>query len=172
MFKIGDCVSYRAEGVCRISDIRKENFGTANGEAVYYILSPVNDQKSLLFVPVDNERLASLMRPLLSAEEIIALCEELREERMEWIAENRLRSNTFRDILAEGDRRKLIVLLNTVTERIREQAAMGKRPLGTDTNAQSRAAQLLFEEFSFTLRLSSVADIYPLLGGELAVLNQ
>ena len=171
MFKIGDYVSYRSEGVCKISDIRKENFGSSDG-TTYYILAPVNDPKSTLFVPTDNERLIAMMRPLLSAEEISALCEKLRSERMDWVEENRMRNNVFREILAEGDRRKLIVLLNTVTERIEAQIAMGKRALGTDQNAANRAIQLLLEEFSATTDLSSAEELLALLKGERTVNHQ
>ncbi len=167
MFKKGDTVSYRSEGACKISDIRKENFSGANGGmAYYYILSPLNDPRSTLFVPVDNERLTAMMRPLLSAEDILSLCEELRGERMPWIEENRARNAAFREILSEGDRRKLIVLLNTIAERIEETKTEGKRPLGTDLNAASRAVRLLYEEFSVTTDLSSEEEIFGLLRGE------
>ena len=169
MFTVGDKVVYRAEGVCRISDIRKESFGAADEGATYYILTPVNDPKSVLFVPVENDRLVSMMRTLLSAEEIGALCASLREERMDWIVENRLRSNFFREVLSEGERGRLVVLLNTVTERIEMQIASGKKALSTDTGAQSRAAQLLFEEFSYTTDLASIRDVIPLLRGEIAL---
>ncbi len=166
MFNKGDTVSYRSEGVCKISDIRNENFSGGNGDTAYYILSPLNDPRSTLFIPVDNERLTAMMRPLLSAEEIVALCEELRHERMPWVEENRARSAAFREILSEGDRRKLIILLNTITERLEVQKADGKRPLGTDLNAAIRAVNLLYEEFSVTTDLSSEEEILRLIRGE------
>ncbi len=167
MFEIGSYVIYRSEGICKITDIRKESFGSAGGEAQYYILCPVNDPKSTLFVPTDNERLVGMMRRLLSAEEICGLARKYREERMEWIAESRVRNNVFRDLLLEGDREKLIVLVNTVEEHIAEQIAKGKRLTATDQNALRRAKRLLFEEFSATAELSSEEDILPLLQGEL-----
>ena len=166
MFKIGDFVSYRSEGVCRISDIRRENFSKGEDGPTYYILSPVNDPKSTLFVPTDSERLTGKMRPLLSRAEIVALCRELREERLEWIEESRARNNAFREILAEGDRCRLIVLLNTVEERIAAQIAEGKRLLGTDLNAREQSRRLLYEEFSATVELGSEADLFALLRGE------
>ena len=166
MFNKGDYVSYRSEGVCKISDIRNENFSGAEGGVAYYILSPVNDTRSTLFVPIDNDRLIAMMRPLLSPEQIVALCAELRDERMPWIEENRARGAAFRDILADGDRGRLIVLVNTVAERIEKQQTEGKRPLGTDLNAVIRAVHLLYEEFSATTDLSSPEEILALLRGE------
>ena len=73
MFAVGSFVVYRAEGVCRISDIKAESFGVIGSKENYYILTPLNDEKSTVFVPVANETLVGMMRPLLSAEEITAL---------------------------------------------------------------------------------------------------
>ena len=70
MFEIGSYVMYRAEGVCKISDIRDESFGAIGGQEKYYILSPLNDDKSTVYVPMGNDALLGMMRPLMSAEEI------------------------------------------------------------------------------------------------------
>ncbi|MBO5939073.1 MAG: CarD family transcriptional regulator [Clostridia bacterium] len=166
MFEIGSYVSYRAEGVCMISDIREERFGALGAMAKYYILSPVGDEKSTVFVPMDNERLLSMMRPLLSADEILQMVEELRDERMEWIEESRARNARFREIFADGDRKQLIVLLNTVAEHSEMIRQLGKKVGSTDENAMYRAKTMLFEEFSMTTDLSSMDEILPLLRGE------
>lgn len=169
MFEIGSYVSYRAEGVCVISDIREERFGALGQVTKYYILSPVGDEKSTVFVPLDNEGLVSMMRPLLSAEQIMAAVSELREERMEWIEESRLRNMRFREIFSEGDRRHIIVLLNTVVEHSEMLRAAGRKVGTTDENAQYRAQSVLFEEFSMTTDLASLDEVLPLLRGEITL---
>ena len=169
MFEIGSYVSYRAEGVCVISDIREERFGALGQGTKYYILSPVGDEKSTVFVPMDNETLVSMMRPLLSAEEIMATVAELRDERMEWIEESRLRNMRFREIFSEGDRRQIIVLLNTVMEHSAMLRASGKKVGSTDENAQYRAQTVLLEEFSMTTDLGSLDEVLALLRGDRAL---
>ncbi len=169
MFAVGSYVVYRAEGVCRISDIRVESFGAIGAKENYYILTPVNDEKSTVFVPVANELLVGMMRPLLSVEEVCRLTEELRDCRMDWIEEGRARNARFREILALGDRKELIVLANTVSEHMDEMIARRKKPNATDENALKRAKKLLFEEFSATTDLASAEDVLPLLRGELTV---
>lgn len=169
MFAVGSYVVYRAEGVCRISDIRAESFGAIGAKENYYILTPVNDEKSTVFVPVANELLVGMMRPLLSAEEILQLTSELKDRRMDWIDEGRVRNNRFREILALGDRKDLIILANTVSEHMEETIAKRKKPNATDENALKRAKKLLFEEFSATTDLASAEDVLPLLRGELTV---
>ena len=168
MFAIGSYVIYRSEGVCRVTDVREEKFGAIGGAEKYYILTPVSDPKSTVFVPTNNERLVSMMRHLLSAEEIGALCASLREERMEWIADNRARNNAFRDLLAIGDRRELIVLLNTVTEHIEEAVAAGKKPTATDEYARKQAAKLLLDEFCATSAIADEIELLAIVRGELA----
>ena len=161
-YEIGSYVIYRAEGICDIVDIRRESF--AGGEkADYYILSPRNDPNSMLYVPVDNERLTSMMRPLLSEKEIRALIKELRNDRLEWIDDSRARNAKFKEILSEGDRSAVLVLLNTVRERIAMNEANGKRSGTTDTGALSRACKLLRDEFSPAIPMTSDLQLYALL---------
>lgn len=166
MFEIGSYVSYRAEGVCVICDIREERFGALGETAKYYILSPVGDEKSTVFVPMENEALMALMRPLLSAEEILSLASEVRGERLEWIEESRLRNLKFREILSLGDRRELMVLINTVLEHNEMITKLGKKVGATDENALYRAKTMLFEEFSMTTDLASSDELLLLLRGE------
>ena len=170
MFEIGSYVIYRAEGVCIVRDIRNESFGTIGKPEEYYILEPLSDRGSTVFVPVNNPKLVGYMRALMSAEEITAMLSELREERMEWITDSRARNDAFKKILALGDRRELVVLVNTVSERLERQSAEGKRAGTTDTNALHRAQKLLYEEFSATSDLASVAQVLPLLRGEITLL--
>lgn len=161
-YEIGSYVIYRAEGICDIVDIRRESF--AGGEkADYYILSPRNDPNSMLYVPVDNEKLTAMMRPLLCETEIRALIAELRDERLEWIDDSRARNSRFKEILSEGDRRSVLVLLNTVRERIAMNEANGKRSGTTDTGALSRACKLLRDEFSHAIPMDSDLQLFALL---------
>ena len=167
MFDIGSYVIYRSEGVCVVSDIREENFGTIGKSEKYYILTSVNSQGSTTFIPVNNEELTSHMRPLLSATQINQMAEALRDSRIEWIDETRARSNRFKEILAAGVPDELIRLANTVSERIDAATANGKKPSTTDLNALRRAERILFDQFCSTTDLVSPQDIIPLLRGNI-----
>lgn len=165
-FCVGDCVSYRAEGLCDVVDIRREVFIGQESAVAYYILSPRNDPNSTVYVPTNNEALTSLMRRLLPCEAIVSLCGELREERMEWIADSRGRNAKFREILSIGDRRAVIVLVNTVRERIADNEKIGKKSGTTDTGALRRGVKLLRDEFSATMTIESDEALFALLDGE------
>lgn len=161
MLGIGTYVSYRSEGVCVISDIRTETFGDKSGE--YYILAPIKDANSVLYVPVDNDMLVSRMLPLLSASEISSLAEELKDERMEWRIESRARNYEFRDVLNSGDRRALIILVNTIADRAENAAVSGKKLTGGDENALKRARKMLFDEFSVTADIADEEQLMQVL---------
>jgi len=163
MFAVGSYVIYRAEGVCKISDIREESFGAIGEKAKYYILSPLNDGKSTVFVPIDNERLCSMIRKLLSADEINELVASVKDRRIEWVPDSRGRSAKFREVLATGDRTLLIALINTVLE----YWDSGNRVLGTDENAVRRAKRMLYDEFSETAEIASEDDVIRLIRGQL-----
>ena len=164
-FSVGDTVVYRAEGVCDIVDIRKEHFGANTEGEDYYILSPRNDVNSSIYVPVHNEALTALMRPILSREEILSLVRAVRDERMDWPAESRARNTVFRDILSRGDRRELVVLALTVYERVLETVAAGKKVGSTESGALARACKLLRDEFSVAIPLHSDEELMALLRG-------
>ena len=168
MFKIGQSVVYRSEGVCKIVDIREESFGVIGVAHKYYILSPVNDMKSTLFVPVDNETLTSFIRPVLSVSELGELLKSLEEETIELPKEARARHMSFRDILAIGDRRELILLVKTMSEYWKQ----GNRVLGTDINDFDRAKHMLYNELSYSLELDSEDDVVQLVLGKAAPISR
>ena len=169
MYSIGSYVIYRAEGVCQVSDIREESFGAIGEKNKYYILTPLGDDRSVVFVPVDNERLCSMIRRLLSAEDIMTLAAELREERLVWIPDSRARNLRYKELFSVGDRRDLIIIANTVMEIIKEGKNSEKRLTGTDLNALRRAKQMLYDEFTATAEIRTEDDVLLLLAGELTI---
>lgn len=152
MFKIGSYVMYGNQGVCRVVEIRRESFsGTAKD---YYILSPLDDEKMTIYVPMDAEALVSRMRPLLSPDQIAALIREgCAAETMEWTDDARGRSEQFRQILQSGDQQRLIVMIRTIYERKELQLAKGKKLYSADEAAFEKAEKLLHGEIAAVLNI-------------------
>lgn len=172
MFEKGSYVTYRSEGVCIIIDIREENFGAGNGAEDYYILAPISDIKSTVFVPVNNERLVGYMHRLLQADELNGIISELREERLEWIPESRARNAAFKQLISRGDRRELIVLLNTLYDKIGEMKKTGKRVGTTDLGAMHKAETLLREELMMTTDFRLQDKLIDLLRGNISLVDK
>ena len=169
MFEIGSYVAYRSEGVCVITDIREENFGTSSESEQYYILTPVHHTQSTLFVPVKNRNLTALMRVLMSADEINEMATELRDQRLDLPAECRVRNNVFKEIISRGDRRELAVLVLTLAEKAETTLASGKKVGSTEAGALRRAENMLYEEFAVTTNIRSTNDVLAFLRGNVTL---
>lgn len=158
MYEVGKYVSYRSEGVCKIVDIRKEIFGVVGKDTLYYVLSPVNDEKSTFFVPVENEQLVSMMRKVLSAEEIVELIVKVSKRKFEWIEESKPRGLHFKQILSDGDREELVYLVHTVSTYIERRNEIGKKAYATDINAMKRAGKMLCDEFCMMIPMKTAEE--------------
>ena len=151
MHKIGDMILYGASGVMTVVDIREESVGDTPRR--YYVLRPsLVRSESLTFVPIDNERLISLMLPLLTKEEINALLKEAKSiSPIEWIPSNRPRADAFKKIIESGDRRQMIAMIRAIDENAKGREAEGKKNFITDENAKQKALKLLYSEISVVL---------------------
>ena len=150
MYNIGAYVSYRAEGICVLTEIKRQKFGVLDEYKDFYVLSPLKDPNSKLFVPTDSQQLVGKMRPLCSAEDVNALADTLLKKRLDWEEQSRRRSNSFKNILADGDRESLIMLIHTISEREDMLSEMGKHVTQSDMTALEKAKKMLINEFSFT----------------------
>lgn len=151
MHKIGDKIMYGAGGVMTIVDIREESIGDVSRS--YYVLRPALIRSdSLTFVPTDNEKLVSAMRPLISREEIISLLRGAKDApALKWINENRARQECFKRIMESGDRAGMIAMIRAIDESAARREAEGKKNFLSDENAKQKAEKLLFSEFSIVL---------------------
>ena len=155
MYKLGMVVSYGLEGVCTITEVKQQKFGKSDVVKDFYVLSPINDPISKIYVPLDNEMLISKMRPLYSADEINALVEALCDKTTEWIKESRQRSHTFRTIISECKIEQLILLIKTISAQKQMVFTQGKHLTAGDELYLKKAQTILIEEFSFTTDISN-----------------
>lgn len=158
MKTVGELVVYGASGVCRIEDVREENF--SGSARCYYILRPITEQgNDRIFIPVDNAQLVSGMKAVLQPQEVLTLVRETQPfAASEWPADGRSRSKLSRDILAAGDRLRMVQLIKTIYGR-------AKAPSSTEEAICHRAAAMLYQEFSLVLELGK-ADVIPFVMGE------
>ncbi len=151
MHKIGEDVLYGGGGVMKIVDIREETVGDAARR--YYVLSTVGASSgSLTFVPTDNKKLIEQMRPLLTKEEIFAIIHTIDAlPAIEWVRDNRVRSERFKTILDSGDRSAVLSMMHTIREMGKLRLAEGKKNYLSDENMLKKAEKLIYSEFSIVL---------------------
>ena len=143
--KIGTYVMYGKTGVCLV----KEQMTMSGGQ--YYVLIPISDSRSSVFVPCDNPDLVARMRPLLSREEIDMLLSDADDVKLVWLDDRNERAMLSRTVLGSGDRRELVRLLCCLMRKKVERIQMGKRLSTMDENFLQECVRLVQEEFSMVL---------------------
>ena len=96
-FNKGEYVLYGKTGVCLIEDIKECGF-LKKGE-MYYILKPIGNSGSTVYVPVKNDSLTSGMHRLMTKEEIDGLLLNASNREIEWIEQKNERADYFHDII-------------------------------------------------------------------------
>lgn len=145
----GALVSYGSAGICRIIDISKEAILGKTVEC--YVLSPLNDERTTIFVPTDNKTLVGRMHPIMSLEEVHTLILSMPSEQETWIEDERARSSKFREILNGGTRSELIRMMKSLHSKKMELAKVGKRLRASDNAFLTKAELTLYGEVAYVL---------------------
>lgn len=151
MFQVGDTVIYGTNGACRITGVTQKEFGQQKSE--YYVLNPVYDPRSTIFVPKDNAILLAKMRRVLSAEEIYRLIRTLPQEESGWIDQEEERKKKYAAVIAGGDRRELLKVIRALYLHRQRQKAAGRRMHIADERFFHEAEKILYDEFALVLHI-------------------
>ena len=165
MFSIDDKIIYGATGVCRIENIiENELTGTVRE---YYVLRPVDTDKSIIYVPVDNEKLTSRMRAIPSANELKSMVKNSDNEQIEWIDNHMRRSEVFHEILNEGEIPRVLVLFRTLNARSVMMSKENKHLPKSDERIYKECQKLLCSEFSAILDIEQSEALYIMLSNNI-----
>lgn len=159
VYKKGDYVVYRRDGICLISDIRSEDFG-GQGIKEYYILEPVYNKNTVLYIPLDSEVLTGHMRSVLSKQDIDSLIEMAELHDDSWIDDTNERYEFFKDIIDNGSRSDILRVLKQLTLHKAEVAKTKRRFYANDDKLLTDAERIITDEFSFVLGIDR-KDVIP-----------
>ena len=163
MFNAGDTVMHPSEGVCRVEAVRTLRFGAV--PQPYYILHPTGEKgSSTVYLPVS--RGDSVLRRLLSREDILRLIRESHDYDGLWIEDGRLRKEAFQKILEEGNYAKIIRMILELHQARQRRQSEGKKPCSADEALLAQAERLVHQEFSCVLNLS-LSDTVSFIRSEL-----
>ncbi len=149
MFSINDTIIYGNYGICTI--IGKQNMTVDSVTGSYYVLKPVFEDSSTLYLPVGNEKTEEKMRRILSAEEIYAIIKEIPDEETIWIDNEKERKERYKDILFGNDRSALVRLIKTLYLHSEELKDDGKKMHASDERFLKDAEKALYDEFAHVL---------------------
>jgi len=151
MFKIGDVVVYSASGVCRVEDICKKSFGSFS--ANYYILKPLMQNGSTVFVPTENSALTSKIHPVLSKAEFVSIFDTVLKTEPCRPENELLRREKFAEILESGNRSALMLMIYDLKNLAKEQQQNSRRLHIADEKLLNTAENMLFEEVAYVFEI-------------------
>ena len=152
-FDIGEYVAYGINGMCNIEDIRPMQLSQSVEKMMYYILRPESNPKSTIFVPVNNQKLVSKMRELMTKDEINAMLVRMKDRTLEWEKDVRFRTESFHEILNNGVNQDLILMIRCLHRKRQELVQLGKKLPARDSNTLKTAERLVEEEFAHVLHI-------------------
>lgn len=151
MIRIGDKVLYGVHGVCNVQGLEEKKIGGKILE--YYVLKPLYDHGSTVYVPKSNELLVSKMKRILSADEIFDTIQTIPDEKLIQFENESDRHRVFNEILNSGDRIQLIRLIKTLYHRQQKRIEQKKNLLMSDEKCMKDAERILYEEFAYVLKI-------------------
>lgn len=150
MFKVDDYVMYGTTGVCKVIDIRKENF-INNIEKDYYVLSHIYSNDTIIKIPVENEKIN--IRKIISYDEVTNLINDMPNKDMVWIEDERQRNEQFKSIVRTAKAEELIKVIKSVYLDKEHKNQLGKKSYINDVDIMKLAERLLNEEFATILNI-------------------
>lgn len=93
-FSVGEKVLYNVNGVCEITDISEKVFN--NNIISYYVLKPINNGDSTVFVPVNNENLVTKMKRLMTRSQIDEIISDVSEQETQWNVNDTTRKEEYK----------------------------------------------------------------------------
>ena len=153
MLAVGQTVVYGTQGVCTVREISMLKLGKTKGE--YYVLSPVDDPGSTVYVPTANEKLMSKLHPVLTGEEADALITEAMREPLEWIVSDAERKTVCDDIVKNGDRKQLMQLVGMLYRRREALKDQKKHFHNVDAQYLKTAERMLHGELAYALGIAA-----------------
>lgn len=152
MFEVGEKVMYSVNGVCEITDITEKVFGKT--KIKYYVLKPVYNDKSTLFVPVENENLVSKMKKLWSSDKLDKVLDEISHKEVSWNSNDVARKEEFRNTISYGNVEDILVLLKLIWQQRCAQISKGRRLHISDEMYLRDAERMIKEEIATVIGIS------------------
>lgn len=152
-YTIGDTVVYGGNGVCKVSEIEMKNlFG--DGEEEYYVLTPLFlRQASTLYVPVNNTKMTSKIKPVISRSEADELVKNMPNIITDWIEDKNKRKDTFSHLINFGTREDIIGIINLIEQHRDMLSADGKKLNMQDEKILNDAEKRMNGEFAVAFNI-------------------
>ncbi len=116
---------------------------------LYYLLVPLDNKNSRLYVPIDTAE--NSLRRALSEEEAWEVIEKIPEVEAAWIANDKLREQTYKEAIHSCNPTALVSIIKNLYIRKKQRSEQGKKSTATDERYFKLAEDNLYAELAFAL---------------------
>ena len=149
MYKTGDYVVHKVDGLCKITDISVLDIPDCDNTKKYYYLIPTESPSSKIYVAVGTGE-ASLRDPLTEKEalDVIDSYNDLDEISVE---SEKNRQSAYSEALVQNDAKELLRLIKTTRTRKTERLKKGRTATTVDEHFLKSAEHALYGELKYVL---------------------
>ena len=149
MFEKGEYIIYGRNGICKIEDITHLDISGVDKKKLYYVLSPLNAKGSRVYFPVDKKDANA--RKLVTKQEAWKLLDEIRDIPQIWVANEKVREETYKQALNSCDQHQWVSIIKTLHVRRQTRLSQGKKMASTDERYLKLAEEALYSELAFVM---------------------
>ncbi len=150
MYNVGEYVVKVNTGICRIEEIVVMNL-TGSGDKEYYMLLPVGDAKSTMYVSTDAQRTS--IRPVMSKKDAEEFLKKAPQIEAVWVPNDKLREQQYKAALKTNEPEELLGIIKNLYRRGQARIAQGKKITSTDEKYYRQAEKALYSELAFSLQV-------------------
>lgn len=150
MFKEGDYVVYKCNGLCQVEAVGNIDMAYVSNEKQYYTLMPCYDGGKV-FVPV--ERGNQLMESILTKDEAAKFIEQIKEMEPLEIENEKERERIYKETVNAPGRFELARMIKTIYYRGQAQIDEGKKLGSIDQKYLQMAQERLHGELAMVLEM-------------------
>lgn len=151
--KIDEYIIYATNGVCKIEGIEARKIGSSSME--YYTLVPINDSKSIYYIPTNYDNSKIRIKPVMTSQQAKELVDYSKKPKAIKLTANPVeRKNLLNSILKNYDRKELINLIFTLKEQENKLSKLNKHLNSKEQTIFNKAISLICEEVAFCLKIS------------------
>lgn len=158
MFNIGDTVVYGSQGVCKIDCVETKQIGKQSAD--YYVLKPLFNDSTSLFVPVNNDKLTSKIRDVLTKAQLDDFVKKIPDIELLTYADENQKRELYKLKLSESIE-SLAAIIKTIRHEKDFRKQNNKKLNIGDEQTLRKAEQLFYNEIAFVLSVEpeKVKDI-------------
>ena len=152
MFSVNDTIIYRGKGVCTVSAIEERDFCGQKG--LYYILKPVYQNSSTIYVFCDNPKLVAKMKKVLTPKEVDSIISSIPAYCDCWIDNSDQRKLYYKEITEKWDIAKILGVIRCIHKKHSSKSRNEKKPHIFDLQFMQENEKIVLEEISIALGIT------------------